>query len=223
MNQAKLYHILLYNIAMTPIVRIKNAWLLHENASVHLHKLWGDDSMLADYKKVDEIVHEYTEAWRPYEHQILEAMTDILQLEFRQNIIDVYIAPWFWAFSEPMVIGVVHKPDRFVDILTHELLHRLLTDNTSIASDKNMVPVWRKLFESDLPFKTIVHIPVHAVHTAIYLDYLKEPQRLQRDKAADKKHAAEDYVRSWEYVAQHGYKDIIKQLEKSYRSLVSGI
>ena len=37
-------------------------------------------------------------------------MCGLLDLEFRQNIIDVNIAPWFYAFSDPMVIGVTLNP-----------------------------------------------------------------------------------------------------------------
>lgn len=32
---------------MLPDIRIKNAWLLRENASRHLHELWGGDGELA--------------------------------------------------------------------------------------------------------------------------------------------------------------------------------
>lgn len=203
---------------MLPEIRIKNARLLREHASMHLHELWGKDSKFATPEEIDEIVKNYQEAWRPYEKRILGAMTDILGLEFRQNIIDVYIAPWFMAFSDPLVVGIRHTPDRFIDVLTHELLHRMLTDNTATLYEVNMFHEWKKLFGDGHLHITTVHIPVHAVHTAIYLDYLKEPQRLQRDQAIDKKHANEGYVRSWEYVEECGYEAVIQQLRNFYQN-----
>ncbi len=196
-----------------PEIRIKNAWLLKDATSVHLHELWAEPGeKLADDDKIDEIVEEYTKAWKPYEKKIIEGMCDILGLKFRQNIIDVYIAPWFLAFSDPMVIGIKSKPDRFVDILTHEILHRLLTDNTKDEYPMEYKAIWGKLFGKDHSFVTLVHIPVHAVHKAILLDVLNEPERLERDIELCSKH--KDYKDAWDYVEKHGYKEIVEKLKE---------
>jgi len=206
--------------ANLPTIRIKDAWLLREHASTHLHELWGDGKMeLADDEWMKRRVNEYTQAWQPYESQILQGMTEILGLSFRQNIIDVYIAPWFNAFSDPMVIGVTQEPDVFIDILTHELLHRLLTDNSSTSYTLPLLPEWEKLFGKQLNYVELVHIPVHAVHKAIYLDVLREPSRLQRDIKSNEEYGATDYIKAWAYVEKHGYKTIIKKLRKSYRAI----
>lgn len=202
-----------------PEIRIKDAWLLRENASKHLHELWGKDKTLADDEWMEKRVADYKKAWKPLEHKILTAMTDLLGLSFRQNIVDVHIAPWFNAFSDPMVIGVMKEPDEFVDILTHELIHRLLTDNTAVPHDYMLLDEWQKLFGKEHTFGMVVHIPVHAVHKAIYLDTLKEPKRLKRDIENNKKYDATDYIGAWDYVEQHGYKDIIEQLRQSYARL----
>lgn len=202
-----------------PVIRIKDAWLLRQNASKHLHELWGKDKKLADDDWMEWKVGEYKKAWQPYEQKILLGMTEMLGLSFRQNIIDVNIAPWFHAFSDPMVIGVMQEPDVFVDTLTHELLHRLLTDNTAIPHETQLLPEWERLFGKKQSFTQLVHIPVHAVHKAIYLDVLKEPKRLERDIVNNKKHEASDYVGAWNYVEQHDYKEIIKKLQKSYEKL----
>jgi hypothetical protein len=206
-----------------PEIRIKDAWLLRENASKHLHELWGKDSKLADDKWMEKRVAEYHKAWQPFEQKILTGMTETLGLSFRQNIIDVNIAPWFNAFSDPMVIGVMQEPDVFIDTLTHELLHRLLTDNTAIPHETLLLGEWQNLFGKNHSFSTTVHIPVHAVHKAIYLDFLNAPERLKRDIANNKKYDAADYVAAWNYVEKHDYKEIIKQLQKSYESLAKKV
>ncbi len=203
-----------------PVIRIKDAWLLRENASQHLHELWASKGdVLADDKWMEKRVAEYQEAWQPIEKTILTGMTEILELSFRQNIIDVYIAPWFRAFSDPMVIGVMQEPDVFVDTLTHELIHRLLTDNTTVPHETMLLEEWQKLFGKKHTFGTVVHIPVHAVHKAIHVDLLKQPERLKRDIAANKKYEATDYIAAWDYVDKHDYKEIIKKLKKSYEEL----
>jgi len=205
-----------------PEIRIKDAWLLRENASKPLHELWGKGKKFADDEWIAKRVTEYQKAWQPHEQKILSAMCEILDLKYRQNIIDVYIAPWFNAFSDPLVIGVTQSPDIFIDTLTHELIHRLLTDNTSIPFQKNLLqPEWEKLFGNNHTFGTLVHIPVHAVHEKIYLDILKSPKRLKRDIETNDNYDATDYINAWSYVEKNGYNEIIDKLNSSYKKLSS--
>lgn len=207
-----------------PEIRIKDAWLLRQNASTQLHKLKAKKGeKLADDEEMAKIVDAYNKEWQKYEKKILKGMHDLLGLEYRQNIIDVYIAPWFGAFSDPLVIGVGNSPDEFVDTLTHELLHRLFTDNTSIPYKTNiLMPEWEKMFGKNHTFGTLVHIPVHAVNKAIYLDVLSEPRRLERDINWSKNQTewdASDYVKAWDYVEKNDYKKIVKSLKESYQKL----
>jgi len=202
-----------------PEIRIKDAWLLRQNASFYLNELWGDGEPLYDDDYYEKIAKAYSDAWKPYETKILEGLTSVLGLTFRQNIIDVYIAPWFAAFSDPLVIGVVSEPDLFIDLLTHELIHKLLTDNTLLEPESNLVSVWEKLYGKNHTFNTLLHVPVHAVHKAIYLDVLKAPERLKRDLQISQENEPNDYLKAWEYVDKIGYKNIINQLKKSYKDL----
>lgn len=206
-----------------PEIRIKDAWLLRQVVSVPLNELWGEGKPLRTDKEYAKIVAGYKDAWQPLEQKILGGMCEILGLTFRQNIIDVYIAPRFHAFSDPMVIGVTYESDKFVDTLTHELLHRLLTDNTKVPSDTRFLAEWKKLFGKSHTFNTLVHIPVHAIHKAIYLDVLNEPRRLKRDVKFVKDYNDTDYIKAWEYVESNDYKEIIKKLKQSYSSLASGV
>jgi len=206
-----------------PEIRIKDAWLLRENASKYLHELWGNNTPLADDEWMEQKVADYCAAWVPFEKTIMEGMCDITGLEFRQNIIDVYIAPWFAAFSDPLVIGVNNDPDVFVDVLTHELLHRILTDNTSIDFQTGVLAKeWPKLFGEEHNFGTLVHIPIHAIHKEIYLEVLRDEGRLEREISNYRKETSydpADYLRAWDYVDKHGHREIIAKLRKSYDRL----
>lgn len=206
-------------LSYLPEIRIKDAWLLKENASIHLNELWGEGRELVSDEWITRRVADYQNVWNPLEEQILESMTEILGLSFKQNIIDVYIAPWFNAFSDPLVIGVYTKPNEFVDTLTHELIHRLLVDNTTLPYDTPLLEEWKKLFGKNHSFGTIIHIPVHAVSKAIYLDVLNEPKRLKRDIDNSKTYDSPDYLNAWNYVEKHGYMEIIKKLKDSYTRL----
>lgn len=199
-----------------PQIRIKNGWLIYQNASVHLHKLWGKNKKLASMKEVDLKILSYQKAWDKHEKQIMEGMQKILGLKFNQNIIDVYIAPWFDAFSDPMVIGNKFDPEYFVDVLTHELLHRLLTDNTKIKKIR-LIPKWKKCFGKNHNLTTLVHIPVHATQKAIFIEILKQPSRAKRDFEKMKELKAKDYISSWQYVEKNDYRDLIKRVKSVYR------
>ena len=201
-----------------PEVRIKNGWLLREKASVYMHELFDPKGHLADYEEVDEIVADYKKAWKPWEQKIMQAMCDITGLRFRQNIIDVHVAPWFFGFSDPMVMGVMFNDEEFVRILTHEMIHRLLSDNTAIPHDRILIGGWHKLYGKNHAFNTIVHIPLHAVHKAIAIDFLEDPSIIERDYKMNLDHEGKDgdYVKSWDYVNKHGYKEIIKKLKSSF-------
>lgn len=199
-----------------PEIRIKNAWLLREAASVPINELRGDGTPLLSDEEYEKVTRNYEKAWRPYEQDILTAAIKKLDLEFYQRVIDVYVAPWFAAFSDPMVIGVMNTPDEFIDDLTHELLHRLLTDNTSLPLDTKYLAIWQKLFGDDHKLNTLVHIPVHAVHKYIYLEVLKDEKRLARDIDRVKEYRTKDYLDSWAYVNEYGYNEIVEKLKRSY-------
>ena len=61
-----------------PEIRIIDAWLLRQNASKHLHELWGKGTDLADDESIEKIVNGDRDAWKPFEQKILTGMTEIL-------------------------------------------------------------------------------------------------------------------------------------------------
>ena len=197
-----------------PTIRIKNAWLLRAEVSVHLNELWGDGIPLESEKFYKEKTEIYKNAWQPYEQKILLGMSEIFGLTFRQSEIDVYIAPWFAAFSDPMIIGTKYDPNRFVEVLSHELLHRLITDNTTYHDGDILLKIWKDLFGDQHSKNTLIHIPVHAGLKAIFLDVLNEPQRLENDISLCAKW--DHYRNAWEYVQENDYKQIIQKLKESY-------
>ncbi len=201
-----------------PEIRIKDAWLLRQNASVHLHELWAaEGDQLADDEEMERIVSVYKKAWKPYESKIIHGTCEMLDLEFRQNTIDVNIAPWFYAFSDPMVIGVTYKPDRFIEVLTHEIIHRLLTDNIQTDYETLYLDEWKKLFGDQHSFGSLVHIPVHSILQAIFDDILQEPERTRHDRGLCKKWP--DYDAAWKYVEKTGYRQVIESLKENYKEI----
>jgi len=201
-----------------PEVRIRASFLLN-GAVIPLLlpglKETGNEKAATD-EYINETVDLYRSSWAPYEEKILNGMCEVLDLEFKQNTIDAYIAPFGNSFSDPMVISTKYSGDRFIEVFTHEIAHRLLTDNTKITAsvDRKILKTWKELFGDDHAWNTLVHIPVHAILEYIFIDILNEPERLERDIQFCEKYPP--YADAWKYVKQEGYKNILKKLQESY-------
>lgn len=205
-----------------PEIRINYAHLLH-GVSIHLDDYFNpSESQLASEAQCMEWTASYRAAWAKYEVTILGALHEILGLEFYRDVFDVSLAQYFTPQSDPLIMNFQNKPDLFVDVLAHELIHVLLTDNNvmQLNAHKNSADLaeeWSSLFGSEHNFGTLVHIPVHAVLESLYLDYLHDESRLKRDiKGARNLTEAEGYAAAWRYVNGKDYKAIINKLRRSY-------
>lgn len=194
-----------------PTIRIKYGWLLASVTAEALHASHGKNSQLAPHKEFIKTAEKYEAWWRPHEEAILYGMCHILGLTFRQNVIDVYVSPWFTPISDPLVVGPAFRSeDALVNTLTHELIHRLLIDNTSFPHDHHFSKGWRTVFGEEHEQKVLVHIPVHAVMKMLYLDVINRPDLLALDREITRNN--KPYADAWRYVDETGYKVIIGKL-----------
>lgn len=200
-----------------PEVRFKYAWLLSDVASVVMNEKYGDGTPLRSHDEYEKIAQKYQEWWRPYNDSALQGICSILDLQFRQNIIDVNIAPWFSPISDPMVIGpAFESQDELVNTIIHEMIHRLITDNTSIEYNHDFISDWKKLFGGSHDWNTLVHIPVHAVMKKLYLDILNRPDLIELDMEQLREQQA--YSDAWRYVNENNYSEIVDSLSISRSS-----
>lgn len=204
-----------------PEIRINFSPLLYFGECQILAERFKKTCELQSPEQYHKITAAYREAWQPYEIEILTGMTQALGVSFYRSVIDVTLAPFFRGKSTPLIISFRSSPDKFVDVLTHELLHILQTDNNkyqaaSYIKNKDPIDEWRHLFgEHDR--STLVHIPVHALHKYLYLDVLRAPERFRRDvEDASSSKIGGPYARAWEYVNKHDYNAIIADLRKIY-------
>jgi hypothetical protein len=150
-------------------------------------------------------------------YYILDQVCARLDLKFSQNYIDVYVVGrQYNPFSNPMVIACSFIPGRFVtpenffDVLIHECLHRILTDN-----DKQ-VPVreiWSKMFP-DEQLLVRNHVILHALHKWIYIDVMKKTDRFDNDYKRSQNYPA--YKKSWQIVENRGYNELIEEFKRQY-------
>jgi hypothetical protein len=194
-----------------PKIRIQRGWLLEETALMVSKQI----EFLKEHQKnfsaerMKKIIQEYRTEWAEYENKILPGICGILNLEFLHNIIDVHIVScWTSAMSSPLIIPSYCPVEQFPHTLTHELLHRLLSDNTQ---NVDTYQIRDKMFPSDLTSRTRNHIIVHAVHKEIFLEILNRPDFLSREIERCQK--ASDYKASWDYVEKNGHLKIINQFK----------
>lgn len=205
-----------------PEIRINFAWLLFYGESKALAE--ANNFKLESYEYYDKKTADYRKAWKKYEKKIVEGLQAVLGVDFYRPVIDVSCTPYFIPKSDPLIMNFKEKPDQFIDVLMHELCHVLLTDNNKHQSNVenpnlDLIAVWGGLFGKDKDMNVLAHIPVHALSKYVYIDILKDPARLQRDKkAVEEWDNSGAYKTSWAYVEGHNYKDIISELRKSYAS-----
>lgn len=207
----------------TPSIRIHNSRLLFQSISEDERTRWAERTgqPLVSLEDTGVYAEQLRGVWTKHRDIVLPAMLNLYGVEFNRNIIDVYVSPWNMSISDPLILNPGRPPEVQVDTLIHELLHVLFTDNTSYclhdeSHKKQLVDCWRDMFGSELEFKTLVHIPVHAGMKALFLDTLDEPMRLERDILRLQNNPA--YKAAWEYVESHDYRQINADLKSLYRT-----
>ncbi|MBU0962441.1 MAG: hypothetical protein KKD48_00900 [Nanoarchaeota archaeon] len=152
-------------------------------------------------------------------------MERITGLKWKKKEINCYVLKIseFYPFSDPLTIAIQLKykdkittlnVNRFIDILIHELIHNLFIENGI-----NMHKYFQYLFKKykNLSHRTVIHIPLYAVHKEIYLKFFSK-KRLEYDiKIAQKR---SDYKNAWDIVLKEGSKKIItglKNIEKYHK------
>ncbi len=145
-----------------PEIRWKNPWLLRNAIYRDIALAYeGEEDKLTDELALATI-RRYYHAWKPCEKTILTGMCELTGIQFRQNIIDVYVAPFYNLFADPLFLATKYESDRAVEVLAHELMHRLFTDNTANHYLTAFHVEWRKLFGEEHTAVTLAHIPGHA-------------------------------------------------------------
>jgi hypothetical protein len=152
----------------------------------------------------------YQAAWEPRK-LVLAYTQEILSLHFYANVIDAYAVGFMKGpFSLPIVIDSNPPPDVYIDILTHEIVHRLISDNTQKVRGE-------KIARAMFPEETVmcaIHVVIHAMLKKVYVEFLGDSQRLAADKQRVKK--GPDYTRAWELVESLGENKIIEQFKSYY-------
>jgi hypothetical protein len=97
------------------------------------------------------------------------------------------------------------KANDFIDVLTHELIHNIFTQNQECL--KKAWDFFNRKYKKESRV-TRIHILVHAVHSHIYMKFFGE-ERLKRN--VKRLTFRQDYKRAWEIVQRQGYHNVIDE------------
>ncbi|MCD6177791.1 hypothetical protein J7K03_00815 [bacterium] len=162
-------------------------------------------------REIVAYIKKINKAWKVYERKVFKEIASVLQLKWEEKFIPCYIVTETkLCFSDPLTIFKHKKQDLFIDILVHELIHRILSSLGNFQRCKKAWEYIEKRYKKKSK-KTKNHIIVHAVHKHIYLGLFDE-KRLRRDvKRAQK---FKEYKEAWEIVQKEGYQNIINEFVK---------
>ncbi|MBS3053048.1 MAG: hypothetical protein J4469_00960 [Candidatus Aenigmarchaeota archaeon] len=196
---------------MIPEVIFRYSWFYDQNFK-KIHKKEKD---YPSHKNILDYIKQVQKLWGRYEKEILHELSVITGLKWKEKRITCYVVGRCIPFSDPLTLPVIEKyPDYFIDNLVHELIHQLFTQNGNIEKSKRAWNYINRKYR-DKPFNTRIHIPLHAIHSHIYLRFFNE-KRLSRDIKLIK--FLPEYKKSWEIVREEGYKKIISEFRERVKS-----
>lgn len=202
------------------IPKIEFRWSFIYQEEIHL-----PENTKYDREQWEEFVTKFTtkieKLWTEKGNPILRYMEPITGLRWSERRIICYIIKIseFGPISDPLTIPIQLKykeeiftltPERFFDILIHELIHNLFIQNDH-KLNKYFEKIINKKYER-FGWNTAIHVPVHAVHKEI-LDKFFGKKRLDKEVEACSYYP--EYKKAWDIVAKEGSKKIVEELRKA--------
>ena len=190
-------------------------------------QLWGErmkdkkkNKGYPSSRKILNYIKNIEKLWKNDEKKVLIELSRIIGLKWKEDKIICYVVGKSIPFSDPLTtpiykrhsIGYISK-DRFIDILIHELIHRLLVRDFDFYKklEKACMYFGRKYKEKN--WSTLLHIVIHAIHSHIFLKFYNK-KRLKREIEITSCYPGSISKKSCEIVQKEGYQKIIEEFRK---------
>lgn len=192
---------------MTPKIIFKYSWVYDQNWKKWIKLYDKSSKKYPSYYEIQRYIKKVEKLWREDEEKVLIELSKKMGLKWKEKTIACYIVGRCREFSDPLTMPIHYKPDYFIDVLVHELIHQLLIQNEGVCWS-----AWKYFHEKykDDEFNTRIHVPVHALHWHIFMRFFGE-KNLKRELKIMGKYP--DYKRAWDIVRQEGYGSIIKEFK----------
>lgn len=136
--------------------------------------------------------------WKKHQRRIVTAIERVTGCHFREQRLVCYVIGRGVPISDPLVLPVfVRRPStRFVDSLTHELLHRIFSQPNGQVFLRRVTRRLRQQYPHET-WNVILHVVIHAVLMKLYQE-LFSVKRIQSDY--DFVASLPEYKRAWDIV-----------------------
>ncbi|MFH1503595.1 MAG: hypothetical protein ABIE36_02975 [Candidatus Diapherotrites archaeon] len=173
---------------------------------------------------INSFLNKIKPLWKKKEKEIFPYCEEITGLKWKKKEIPAYIIKIssLMPISDPLTIPIQLEsenrtnslsPDRFIDMLIHEIIHNLFIQNEKETGDYFDF-IMKKYKDED--FDTSIHLLLHAIHKKIFLKYFGK-ERLEEEIEMNSFYPA--YKKSWEIVNERGEDDIIQEFKNHIKGL----
>ena len=165
---------------------------------------------------LNSIVAAYRQAWKKKGEGIIDGLEKVTGLNYAQNIIDVYVIIHYLkdVIGNPIIISGRYLPEEFVQVLTHILIHRLVSDNRQHEN-------WHIRAQKLYPRKDIDvanHIMTNAILEALYVDVMGNTDKvIWSIKHYEIFKKREAHKQAWDFINQYGQQDVVASLKAGKR------
>lgn len=200
---------------MTPKIIFKYSWIYDQNWKewVKLYIKKGEKYPYPDSREVQNYIKKAERLWRKSEKKVLEEMSKAIGLKWKEKTIACYVAGNCVPFSDPLTLRSCEEPDRFIDNLIHELIHRLFVQEGNLKQSAESWEYFENKYKNE-SFNARIHILVHALLEHIFLKYFEQKNL---DREIEKTNEYPDYKKAWNIVKSEGYENIIKEFKERIR------
>lgn len=212
---------------MNTKVRIDVGWLLlpaGEKYQKAIEDNIGDK--LKDYSgdELLEIAEKLRKEWGEVEESVLGNLCNILDLEFKQELIDCFLVPYFIPQSFPLVISPQGRDELDTClVLTHELTHILLTDNKKYSqwdredlSNMDLGEHWKKCFTGI--DEGLFELPVYAVLWELWVVRQNRRDLWEADKRDLEFYEAQGHLDAMQYIEEHDNSETLEKIKAFYKN-----
>ncbi len=170
---------------------------------------WTNITKAPTEDDLEQYLQLVRDQWAKDGNKILSIIQHTLGYEWEIPLINAYIVPVPISFSSPLTLG--YKVDAKVgfDVLCHELIHVYISQPT--AELKERVSEALSKYSEYNNKLTAVHVLVHAMHKALYLE-LNWQARLEKDITRTQKFP--EYKKAWNIVEHEDFQKILNSLKK---------
>ncbi|MEK7452243.1 MAG: hypothetical protein AAB664_02805, partial [Patescibacteria group bacterium] len=138
---------------------VKDSWL-------RIHK---QPSAYPSDKKIKTALQTRLRAWKKVEKRVIQAIEKNTSVQFMDAITTCYVVGRSIPFSDPLTLPIFFKYpiSRFVDSLTHELIHRIFSQPDGERLFRKIMKRLCQRYPKE-NWNTILHVVIHAVHAIVY-------------------------------------------------------